>query len=63
MDFMLDEGMIMYGVYVDDCGEGYVVLVMVVLLDDDCRWRIVGKVFNIFGRRYEILCEVGVVLV
>ncbi|KAK4675000.1 hypothetical protein QC764_502110 [Podospora pseudoanserina] len=62
LDFTSDEGTIMHGVHVDDCGEGYVALATAALPDDDRRRRIAGKVFNISGRRYETLREVGAAL-
>ncbi|KAK4178928.1 hypothetical protein QBC36DRAFT_298909 [Triangularia setosa] len=69
LDFKADAGTIMHGLHVDDCGEAYAVLAITALwggpgLDglEGGRQSVAGKVFNISGRRYETLSEVGAAL-
>ncbi|KAK0705721.1 hypothetical protein B0T21DRAFT_377445 [Apiosordaria backusii] len=69
LDFTADEGTIMHGLHIDDCGEGYVALATTALWGgpgvgglNDGRRAVAGEVFNISGRRYETLREVGTAL-
>lgn len=75
LKFTADADTIMHGVHVDDCADGYVALARMALcqvdnLDDKSgnstqergRAAIAGEVFNISGRRYETLKEVGAAL-
>lgn len=75
LKFAADADTILHGIHVDDCADGYVALARMALLEidnlDDVpgnstqnRWRaaIAGQVFNISGRRYETLKEVGLAL-
>ncbi|KAK3995343.1 hypothetical protein QBC44DRAFT_320903 [Cladorrhinum sp. PSN332] len=64
LDFTTDEGTIMHGLHIDDCADGYVALATTYLWgrgEEDKR-AIAGEVFNISGRRYETLQEVGTAL-
>ncbi|KAF6828590.1 NAD dependent epimerase [Colletotrichum plurivorum] len=54
LDFAADPGTILHSLHVDDCAEAYVALAAKVLSDE-----VAGKVFNVSGRRYETLKEVG----
>ncbi|KAL8846317.1 MAG: hypothetical protein Q9221_008583 [Calogaya cf. arnoldii] len=68
LKFTSDADTIMHGVHVDDCADAYVALARTALfgIDGDTpqsrRPAIVGRVFNISGRRYETLKEVGTAL-
>ncbi|KAL8882494.1 MAG: hypothetical protein Q9198_000523 [Flavoplaca austrocitrina] len=73
LKFTANANTIMHGVHVDDCADAYVALARTALfdsLDDEAgngaprsrRGEVVGQVFNISGRRYETLMEVGAAL-
>ncbi|PNY29657.1 NAD(P)-binding domain protein [Tolypocladium capitatum] len=65
------EGTIMHGIHIDDCGDAYVALAQAAIFGNSPdpglsngkttagRAAIVGQAFNISGRRYETLNEVG----
>lgn len=70
--FTADAGTILHGIHVDDCADGYVALARTALFEvDDAnhtydrkaqkarRDAVAGQDFNISGRRYETLEEVG----
>ncbi|KAI4153199.1 MAG: hypothetical protein L6R39_001630 [Caloplaca ligustica] len=73
LKFTTDANTIMHGVHVDDCADAYVALARTALFDignsldegsgngtpKSGRAAIAGQVFNISGRRYETLAEVG----
>ncbi|KAF9881758.1 hypothetical protein CkaCkLH20_00904 [Colletotrichum karsti] len=63
LKFTADAGTILHSLHVDDCAEAYVALATTALLlraDGDIKKaKIAGEVFNISGRRYETLEEVG----
>ncbi|KAL8938162.1 MAG: hypothetical protein Q9216_004039 [Gyalolechia sp. 2 TL-2023] len=61
LKFTPDAGTIMHGVHVDDCADAYVALARTALFENR-RPAIAGQVFNISGRRYETLAEVGAAL-
>ncbi|KAK3322675.1 hypothetical protein B0H66DRAFT_554931 [Apodospora peruviana] len=56
--FTADAGTILHAVHVDDCAEGYVSLATSALFRHR-RSAVAGEVFNISGRKYETLEEVG----
>ncbi|KAI4276637.1 MAG: hypothetical protein LQ337_002368 [Flavoplaca oasis] len=73
LKFTADANTIIHGVHVDDCADAYVALATTALfdsLDDETgngapksrRGEVVGQVFNVSGRRYETLREVGAAL-
>lgn len=76
LKFTADADTIMHGIHVDDCADAYVALAGIVLFDmgtsldegsgngtpKSRRASIAGQVFNISGRRYETLTEVGAAL-
>ncbi|KAK4466336.1 hypothetical protein QBC42DRAFT_216738 [Cladorrhinum samala] len=63
LDFTTDRGTIMHGLHIDDCGEGYVALATTYLWGgEEGRRAVAGEVFNLSGRRYETLEEVGAAL-
>ena len=73
LKFTANANTIMHGVHVDDCADAYVALARTALfdsLDDEAasgaprsrRGEVVEQVFNISGRRYETLMEVGAAL-
>ncbi|KAL8742206.1 MAG: hypothetical protein Q9184_008290, partial [Pyrenodesmia sp. 2 TL-2023] len=78
LKFTADADTIMHGVHVDDCADAYVALARTALFDigthsldegsgngstpKSGRPAIAGQVFNISGRRYETLAEVGAAL-
>ncbi|KAL8972936.1 MAG: hypothetical protein Q9197_002568 [Variospora fuerteventurae] len=76
LKFTADANTIMHGVHVDDCADAYVALAGTALFDmgtsldegsgndtpKSRRAAIAGQVFNISGRRYETLTEVGAAL-
>ncbi|KAF6836903.1 NAD dependent epimerase [Colletotrichum musicola] len=69
VDFAADAGTISHSLHVGDCAEAYVALAATVLSDEvDSDGRhvglhaIAGKFFNVLGRRYETLKEVGAAL-
>lgn len=77
LKFTADADTIMHGVHVDDCADAYVALARTALFDignnspdegsgngtpTSGRAAIAGQVFNISGRRYETLAEVGAAL-
>ncbi|KAK4234157.1 hypothetical protein C8A03DRAFT_47448 [Achaetomium macrosporum] len=62
LKFTAHKGTIIHGVHVDDCAEGYVALATTALFgssEGHGRAAVAGRVFNISGRRYETLEEVG----
>lgn len=63
LDFTTDKATIMHGLHIDDCGDGYVALATTFLWGgEEGKRAIAGEVFNISGRRYETLEEVGTAL-
>ncbi|ERF73407.1 hypothetical protein EPUS_08550 [Endocarpon pusillum Z07020] len=75
LKFTADADTILHGIHVDDCADGYVALARMALFEDNdvgdvsgnCtqkrgRAAIAGQVFNISGRRYVTLQEVGAAL-
>jgi len=57
---------IIHGLHLDDCADGYVALAMTALFGGEDRERgrpaVLGQAFNISGRRYETLQEIGAAL-
>ncbi|KAL8768508.1 MAG: hypothetical protein Q9209_005299 [Squamulea sp. 1 TL-2023] len=76
LKFTADTNTIMHGVHVNDCADAYVALARTALFDNGDsldertgnrmlthgRAAIAGQIFNISGRRYETLTEVGAAL-
>jgi nucleoside-diphosphate-sugar epimerase len=62
LKFTAHKGTVIHGVHVDDCAEGYVALATTALFgssEGHDRIAVAGQIFNISGRRYETLEEVG----
>ncbi|KAK3303149.1 uncharacterized protein B0T15DRAFT_486647 [Chaetomium strumarium] len=62
LKFTAHGGTVIHGVHVDDCAEGYVALATTALFgssEGHDRAAVAGQAFNISGRRYETLEEVG----
>ncbi|KAL8988634.1 MAG: hypothetical protein Q9169_008521 [Polycauliona sp. 2 TL-2023] len=76
LNFTTGANTIMHGVHVDDCADAYVALARIALFSDSNgtneaknngtlnigRAAVAGQIFNISGRRYETLAEVGTAL-
>ncbi|OJD32139.1 nad dependent epimerase dehydratase [Diplodia corticola] len=63
LKFAAHPGTILHGMHVDDCADAYVALARLALFGGaEGRRAVAGQVFNISGRRYETLREVGTVL-
>ncbi|KAK4454011.1 NAD(P)-binding domain protein [Podospora aff. communis PSN243] len=66
LKFATDANTIIHGVHLDDCGDAYVALANAALFGGDDpdhgRPAIAGQAFNISGRRYETLNEIGAAL-
>ncbi|KAF4545937.1 Nad dependent epimerase dehydratase [Lasiodiplodia theobromae] len=58
--FVPPAGTVMHGLHVDDCADAYVAVAVTALFGGEGKRRgVVGQAFNISGRRYETLEEVG----
>ncbi|KAB2571287.1 hypothetical protein DBV05_g10040 [Lasiodiplodia theobromae] len=63
LKFVPPAGTVMHGLHVDDCADAYVAVAVTALFGGEEKRRgVVGQAFNISGRRYETLEEVGRVL-
>ncbi|KAL2192458.1 hypothetical protein P885DRAFT_82214 [Corynascus similis CBS 632.67] len=62
LKFTANAGTIIHGLHIDDCAEGYVALASTALGTEDGRRAVAGQVFNLSGRKYETLREVGTAL-
>lgn len=60
LKFVPPAGTVMHGLHVDDCADAYVAVAVTALFGGEGKRRdVVGQAFNISGRRYETLEEVG----
>jgi nucleoside-diphosphate-sugar epimerase len=63
LKFATDANAIIHGVHLDDCADAYLALANAALFGGDDpqhgRQAVVGQVFNISGKRYETLEEIG----
>lgn len=63
LKFVPPAGTVMHWMHVDDCADAYVAVAVTALFGSEEKRRgVVGQAFNISGRRYETLEEVGRVL-
>ncbi|KAK0638245.1 hypothetical protein DIS24_g10035 [Lasiodiplodia hormozganensis] len=63
LKFVPPAGTVMHGLHVDDCADAYVAVAVTALFGGEEKRRgVVGQAFNISGRRYETLEEVGTAL-
>ncbi|KAK3985087.1 hypothetical protein QBC44DRAFT_164658 [Cladorrhinum sp. PSN332] len=58
LKFTQEKDVVVHGLHVDDCAEGYLTLALAGL-DETKRKEVVGEAFNISGERYETLEEIG----
>lgn len=63
LKFVPPAGTVMHGLHVNDCADAYVAVALTALFGDKEKRRgVIKQAFNISGRRYETLEEVGRVL-